>query len=98
MAWQCRSLQAVNDSNQLDRAFATMVAARAEALLVVVDPLTVRYRGRIVELAMTNQIPAMYGFREFVDAGGLIAYGVNVPYLCRRADAAVNRPSVALGA
>ena len=75
MAWQCRSLQAVNDLNQLDRAFATMVAARAEALLVVVDPLTVRYRGRIVELAMTNQIPAMYGFREFVDAGGLIAYG-----------------------
>jgi putative ABC transport system substrate-binding protein len=51
----------------------------------VVDPLIVRYRGRIVELAMTNRLPAMYGFRDFVDAGGLIAYGVNVPYLCRRA-------------
>jgi putative ABC transport system substrate-binding protein len=62
-----------------------MVAARAQALVVVVDPLTVRYRGRIVELATTNQLPAMYGFREFVDAGGLIAYGVNLPYLCRRA-------------
>ena len=34
---------------------------------------------------MRNRLPAMYGFREFVDAGGLIAYGVNVPYLCRRA-------------
>jgi putative tryptophan/tyrosine transport system substrate-binding protein len=77
--------QAVNDPNQFERAFATMVAARAQALVVVVDPLTVRYRERIVELAKTNQLPAMYGFREFVDVGGLIAYGVNVPYLCRRA-------------
>jgi putative tryptophan/tyrosine transport system substrate-binding protein len=33
----------------------------------------------------------MYGFREFVDAGGLIAYGVNVPYLCRRAAAYVDK-------
>ena len=84
-------LQSVNDSNQFDRAFATMVAERAQALVVVVDPLTVRYRGRIVELAATNQLPAMYGFREFVDAGGLIAYGVNVPYLCRRAAVYVDK-------
>jgi len=34
---------------------------------------------------MKSRLPAMYGFREFVDAGGLIAYGVNVPHLCRRA-------------
>jgi ABC-type uncharacterized transport system substrate-binding protein len=33
----------------------------------------------------------MYGFREFVDAGGLIAYGVNVPYLCRRAAVYVDK-------
>jgi putative ABC transport system substrate-binding protein len=78
-------LQAVSDPDQFDGAFATLVAERAQALVVVVDPLTVRYRGRIVELATTNQLPAMYGFREFVDVGGLIAYGVNVPYLCRRA-------------
>jgi putative ABC transport system substrate-binding protein len=30
-------------------------------------------------------LPAVYGFREFADAGGLMAYGVNVPSLCRRA-------------
>ncbi len=71
--------------DQFDGAFATMVAARAQALIVVVDPLTVRYQGRIVELAMTNRLPAMYGFREFVAAGGLIAYGVDASYLCRRA-------------
>jgi putative ABC transport system substrate-binding protein len=84
-------LQPVNDPDQFERAFTTIVAARAQALVVVVDPLTVRYRGRIVELATTNQLPAMYGFREFVDAAGLIAYGVNVPYLCRRAAVYVDK-------
>jgi putative ABC transport system substrate-binding protein len=76
-------LQAISDRDQLNGAFATIVAERAQALVVVVDSLTVRYRDRIVELAMNNRLPAMYGFREFVDAGGLIAYGVNVPYLCK---------------
>jgi putative ABC transport system substrate-binding protein len=84
-------LQPVNDPDQFEHAFTTIVAARAQALVVVVDPLTVRYRGRIVELATTNQLPAMYGFREFVDVGGLIAYGVNVPYLCRRAAVYVDK-------
>ncbi|MGH7488154.1 MAG: ABC transporter substrate-binding protein, partial [bacterium] len=84
-------LQAVNDPDQFEGTFASIVAARAQALVVVVDPLTVRYRGRIVELATINQLPAMYGFREFVDAGGLIAYGVNVPYLCRRAAVYVDK-------
>ena len=62
-----------------------MAAERAQALVVVVDPLTVRHRARIVELAAKNRLPAVYGFREFADTGGLIAYGVNVPHLCRRA-------------
>jgi ABC-type uncharacterized transport system substrate-binding protein len=83
--------QAVSEPDQLEGAFSTMVAARAEGLVVVVDPLIVRYRARIVELAAANQLPAMYGFREFVDAGGLIAYGVNVAYLCRRAAVYVDR-------
>ena len=84
-------LQAVSDPDQFNDAFATLVAQRAQALVVVVDALTVRYRERIVELAMKNRLPAMYGFREFVDAGGLIAYGVNVPNLCRRAAVYVDK-------
>ena len=78
-------LQEVREPSQFDTAFATIAAGGAQALVVVIDPLTVRYRGRIVELAMKKRLPAMYGFREFVDAGGLMAYGVNVPSLCRRA-------------
>ena len=84
-------LQAISDPDQFNGAFATMIAAHAQALVVVVDPLTVRFRGQIVELAMENRLPAMYGFREFVDAGGLIAYGVSVPYLCRSAAVYVDK-------
>jgi ABC transporter substrate binding protein len=83
--------QAVSDPDRFTGAFATMVAQRAQALVVVIDPLTVRYRDLIVELAMNNRLPAMYGFREFADAGGLIAYGVNLPHLCRRAAVYVDK-------
>jgi putative ABC transport system substrate-binding protein len=82
---------AISDPGQFDSAFATLAAERAEALVVVVDPLTVRYRDRIVELTMKNRLPTMYGFREFADAGGLMAYGVHVPDLCRRAAVYVDK-------
>jgi putative ABC transport system substrate-binding protein len=47
-------LQAVSDPDQFDSAFATMVAARAQALVVVVDPLTVRFRGQIAGYYMCH--------------------------------------------
>jgi len=83
--------QGVQDPSQFVSAFATMVTARAQALIVVPDPLTVRYREQIVELAATHRLPAMYGFREFVQAGGLMAYGSNVSVLCRRAAVYVDK-------
>ena len=63
--------QVVNDPDQLESAFATILDAEAQALVVVVDPLTSRYRERIVELTIKNRPPTMYGFREFAEAGGL---------------------------
>jgi putative ABC transport system substrate-binding protein len=83
--------QEVRDPGQLDGAFAAMVAERAQALVVVVDPLFVRHRKKVVDLAARNRLPAVYGFREFADSGGLMAYGVSVPYLCRRAAAYVDK-------
>jgi putative ABC transport system substrate-binding protein len=83
--------QGVRDPSQFASAFAAMATARAQALIVVPDPLTVRYRGQIVELAATHRLPAMYGFREFVHAGGLMAYGSNVSVLCRRAAVYVDK-------
>jgi putative ABC transport system substrate-binding protein len=71
----------VQEPSQFDSAFAAMATARAQALIVSPDPLTVRYRDQVVELAAKDRLPAMYGFREFVDAGGLMAYGSNVSYI-----------------
>jgi ABC-type uncharacterized transport system substrate-binding protein len=68
-----------------------MSAKRAEGLVVVVDPLTVRYRKQIAELAAKHRLPAMYGFREFADAGGLMAYGADMADLCRRAATYVDK-------
>jgi putative tryptophan/tyrosine transport system substrate-binding protein len=82
---------AVTDPTQLDSAFATLSSGRAQALVVVVDPLTFRYRERVVELAISNRLPAMYGFREFAQAGGLMAYGPSVAALCRRAAVYVDK-------
>ena len=83
--------QLVNDPNQFASAFAAMVAAQAQALVVVVDPLTLRYRERIIELTIKNRLPTMYGVREFAEAGGLMAYGVHLPDLYRRAAAYVDK-------
>ena len=53
----------------------TLVQKRAGALLVTSDPLFNRQRLRLVELAAHNAIPAMYPWRDFTDAGGLVSYG-----------------------
>jgi ABC-type uncharacterized transport system substrate-binding protein len=57
----------------------------AEALYVVIDPLTNTHRVRINTLALAERLPTMYAIREGVEAGGLMSYGPNVPDLFRRA-------------
>jgi ABC-type uncharacterized transport system substrate-binding protein len=58
---------------------------RADALYVAGDPLTGSNRIRINTLAQGARLPAMYGVRDFVEAGGLMCYGPNFPDLFRRA-------------
>jgi putative tryptophan/tyrosine transport system substrate-binding protein len=58
---------------------------RAEALYVVIDPLTNTHRGRINTLALAERLPTMHAIREGVEAGGLMSYGANIPDLFRRA-------------
>ena len=57
---------------------------RAEALYVPADPLVNSNRVRINTLAQGARMPTMYGFREYVEAGGLVSYGPNIPHLFRR--------------
>jgi ABC-type uncharacterized transport system substrate-binding protein len=57
----------------------------AEALYVPADPLVNTNRIRINTLALGARLPTMFGFREYVEAGGLMSYGPNIPHLFRRA-------------
>ena len=58
---------------------------RAEALYVVLDPLVNTHRIRVNTLALAARLPTIHGLREYVEAGGLMSYGPNVPDLFRRA-------------
>jgi putative ABC transport system substrate-binding protein len=55
-----------------------------EGLFVPPDPVFLGHRKRIVELATRNRLPGMYGFREHVELGGLMAYAPSFPELFRR--------------
>jgi putative tryptophan/tyrosine transport system substrate-binding protein len=61
------------------------VQERAEALLVLMSPIFYRQRDRIAALAAQSRLPTMFGVREFVEAGGLMAYGANLFDMQRRA-------------
>jgi putative ABC transport system substrate-binding protein len=63
---------------EFDRVFAAMMRERAQGLLVLVDSMFTIHRTRLAELAVTYHLPTLYGIREFVVAGGLMAYGVNI--------------------
>jgi putative ABC transport system substrate-binding protein len=61
----------------LDAAFAALTNERVGALLVASDPFDVR-RERIVGFAERQRLPAIYQFREYAVAGGLLSYGVSI--------------------
>jgi putative ABC transport system substrate-binding protein len=64
---------------------------RAGALYVASDPLVFTNRARIHTLAMGARLPTVYNFREYVEAGGLLSYGANMPDLFRRAGNTVDK-------
>jgi putative ABC transport system substrate-binding protein len=66
-------------------------AQGADGLLQLDDSLFVAHRTRLAELAARGRLPAIYGFREFVDAEGLMSYGAHLPDLYRRAATYVDK-------
>ena len=78
-------------SADFDRAFSDMTRAHAGALTVLPSPMFFNERRRLVDLAATNRLPAVYPARESVEAGGLMAYGPSVPDLFRRAATYVDK-------
>jgi putative ABC transport system substrate-binding protein len=74
-----------------DDAFSGMIREHADALLVFPSPMLYLEYKRIVDLVTRNRLPAMYPWREAVDAGGLIAYGASIPDMVRRAAVLVGK-------
>jgi putative ABC transport system substrate-binding protein len=76
---------------ELDGAFVAMARQRAGALLVLPDAMFLIHRARLATLAAERRIPAMYGLREHVDAGGLVFYGPSLRDSFRRAATYVDK-------
>jgi ABC-type uncharacterized transport system substrate-binding protein len=81
----------VQDSKELEGAFELARRERAAGLIVLPSPLTNSYRRQIVTLAAKSRLPTMYPLQEYVEEGGLIAYGPNIPEMHRRAAVYVDK-------
>jgi putative ABC transport system substrate-binding protein len=81
----------VRGPDDFERAFAQMSRERAGGLTVLTSIMLFNERRRLVDLAAKNKLPAVYPWREPVDAGGFLAYGPNLPDLSRRAAGYVDR-------
>jgi len=64
-------------TNELDAALAEAGNARAEAILVFPDAVTMVHRTKLAEFAIKQRLPSMFGWSEYCDAGGLLSYGAN---------------------
>lgn len=81
---QLHSLE-VRSADDYEKAFDEAIKARASALILTPDPLIDAHLRQIAEFATKNRLPSIFHLTQFVEAGGLAAYGVNRPELFRRA-------------
>lgn len=75
----------------IDSAFQTLAAEHVRIAIALADPIFLNERRRMAELAIAAQLPVVYGFREHVEAGGLMSYGIDVRANFRRAAAYVDK-------
>jgi putative tryptophan/tyrosine transport system substrate-binding protein len=68
----------------IEQAFTTMMKERTQAFVISGDAVLFNYRGQIAEMAMRNRLPAASSFKEFAEAGLLLAYGAEAQDLFRR--------------
>jgi putative ABC transport system substrate-binding protein len=73
--------------SQLESGFATLAQLRSDAVIVVAAPFFTAHREKLVALADRYRMPAMYSWREFPAAGGLISYGSSITDAFRQAGA-----------
>jgi len=81
----------VRNPDDFEAAFAAASRYNAHALVAFDDALTIAHRSRIVALAASNRLPAMYGLRDFPAEGGLMSYGPSFVDLFQRAATFVDK-------
>ena len=74
----------VRSPGDFDGALDITIQKRVDALVVVEDPLTFNHLNKVAEFCASNRLAAIYGLREFADAGGLMTYGASNGDLFRR--------------
>jgi putative ABC transport system substrate-binding protein len=81
----------VRADSDFDRAFNAIVGQRSDAFIVLADRVFLHNRARIVDFAVRNRLPAVYPYRELVEAGGLMSFGPNYADMHRRAATYVDK-------
>jgi putative tryptophan/tyrosine transport system substrate-binding protein len=81
----------ISADNSIENAFEKINKEPVQALIVVTDPILFSQRSQILELAAGRRLPAMYPYRAFAEAGGLISYAPNDRDVFRRAASYVDR-------
>jgi putative ABC transport system substrate-binding protein len=82
---------AARDAGELEAAFRMAGAENVDGLIVFTHGFAVLSRARLLELALSHRLPVLYGWRDFVDAGGLMSYGPDIEVLVRSAASYVDR-------
>ena len=82
----------VRTATDIERAFRSMGDEHAQALIVLTDPVTSTFGGKLVaDLAMKSRLPVMCELREFTESGGLISYGPSLLSMAQRAATFVDK-------
>jgi putative ABC transport system substrate-binding protein len=71
-------------SQEIDAAFAALVREQADLLFVAPDPFFLTRRDQLASLAARHMLPATYGLRPYVEAGGLMSYGASIVEVYRQ--------------
>ena len=82
---------AVRQVDELEHAFASAVRDQVEGMVVLTHGFAVLNRARIMDLVARQRLPVLYGWREFVEEGGLMSYGPDIQILVRQAATYVDR-------
>jgi putative tryptophan/tyrosine transport system substrate-binding protein len=81
----------VNSADELESAMTELLRTHVEALIVTLPPRDAAHRKRVLDFAAANRLPAVYWWREYVAAGGLVYYGPNINDMYGRAAVFVDK-------